>query len=132
MSLAKFLLKLAFGVTSLLFGVIGLGLGLGRVLFWPLTDFMDPGIIASVVGGVLLTAGVWLLLMARGDLQDPDFMRGLIVGAHKRGKWTNALCPSCLWWMKTRIYKFPRESDQPVQIWYCTNPAHENSWPEGT
>jgi len=130
MGLAKFLLKLAGGVTFLVFGALGLGLGLGRVLFWPQTNLMDPGIIASVVGGVLLIAGVWLLLMTRGDLQDPDFMRGLIMGAHKKGKWTNALCPTCLWWMKTDY--LPRQDSKKIQFWYCVNPNHENTWPEGT
>ena len=118
MSLAKFLLKLGFGVTSLLFGAIGLALGLGRLLFWPLTDFMDPGIIASAVGMILLVAGVMLLLSARGDLQNPDFLQGMIVRAFKRGSWTNALCPVCGWWMRDE-YDAAR-----VRLWHCVNPNH--------
>ena len=121
MSLAKFLLKLAFGVTSLLFGAIGLALGLSRLLFWPLTDFMDPGIIASAVGMILLVAGVMLLLSARGDLQNPDFLQGMIVRAFKRGSWTNALCPVCGWWMRDE-YDAAR-----VRLWHCVNPNHEGT-----
>jgi hypothetical protein len=93
---------------------------------------MDQGVIASVVGAVLLIAGVWLLLMARGDLQNPDFLQGMIVRAFKRGSWTNALCPVCGWWMRIRDMGFPRESDQPVRVWYCVNPQHDKTWPEGT
>ena len=121
LSLAKFLLKLAGGVTFLVFGALGLGLGLGRVLFWPQTDLMDPGIIASVAGGILLLVGIMLLLSARGDLQNPDFLQGMIVRAFKRGSWTNALCPVCGWWMRDE-YDAAR-----VRLWHCVNLNHEGS-----
>jgi len=122
MGLAKFLLKLGLGVTSLLFGAIGLALGLGRVLFWPLTDFMDPGIIASVAGGILLVVGIMLLLSARGDLQNPDFLQRVIMRSMKKSRWTNTLCPTCFWWMQDDYV-------DGVRTWVCVNPNHSGTKP---
>jgi amino acid transporter len=118
LSLAKFLLKLGLGVTSLLFGAIGLALGLSRILFWQDQAFYQEALIATIAGFIALVVGIALLLFARKDLENPDLMQAMF----KRTKWTNIFCPTCLWWMRD-------EYEGGVRVWHCVNPEHSGTRP---
>lgn len=115
----KFIVALGTGITLIIFGVLAVGLG-----------FLHDAALLIVTGLGCFTIGIACIWVASLQLLKPDFLLGMIVGAHKKGKWTNALCPSCLWWMKTAFQDFPGHPH--VQVWFCVNPDHADTFPGGS
>ena len=114
----KFLAWITTGLSCLVLGVLALALGiLQSSQVW-------------MVGGLLMGWGVVAVLIA-ARFYSADLLPALLWAAYKRGNWDNSLCPICGRWMKTKIITNLGNAQTSARIWYCTNLAHDLTWPGG-